>query len=188
MVLGAGVSHEHDPVHQVRALVGEVAGVIMIDQDIGGYEHNWRIPEINASLMRLVACEHIIAVAYAFDCGSHSPLRFLRPGPPILFDSDHLSGIPGSDGLLSQAIVNVRDEYDMGLCILRAATTAGKPVIGESAVGRGKGAPFAFADSLYSKHVNAFTYPPMALFNDDIGATAIYSDQGATGSYTAKTT
>ena len=50
----------------------------------------------------------------------------------------------------------------MGLRVLRAATTAGKPVIGESAVGRGKGAPFAFADSLYSKHVNAFTYPPMA--------------------------
>ena len=48
----------------------------------------------------------------------------------------------------------------MGLRVLRAATTAGKPVIGESAVGRGKGAPFAFADS---QHVNAFTYPPIFL-------------------------
>ena len=30
VVLGAGVSHEHDPIHQVRALIGEAAGVIMI--------------------------------------------------------------------------------------------------------------------------------------------------------------
>ena len=59
---------------------------------------------------------------------------------------------------------------------VRAAAAAGKPIIGESAIGRGKGSPFAFADPLYSKHVKAFTYPPIASFNVSIGATAVYSE------------
>ena len=82
----------------------------------------------------------------------------------------------------------MRDEYDMGIRLLLAVTGAGKPVIGESAVSRGKGSPFAFRDPLYEKHVNAFTYPPRALFNKNIQAEPVYSDQSATGSNTAKTT
>jgi hypothetical protein len=60
--------------------------------------------------------------------------------------------------------------------------------VGEAPVGRGKGSPFAFEESIYAKHVSPWTYPPLAEELAANGAVSIYSDQGAAGAATRKTT
>jgi hypothetical protein len=76
--------------------------------------------------------------------------------------------------------------YDAGVLLLRAAHKLAKPTVGEAPVGRGKGSPFAFKELIYAKHVFPWTYPPEELAAND--AVSIYSDQGAAGAATRKTT
>jgi hypothetical protein len=72
--------------------------------------------------------------------------------------------------------------------ILRAAFDAGKQLIGETPVGRGKGSLFAFKEPIYAGHVNAFTYPPLADLHKHMGSASVYSDQSPAGAATQKTT
>ena len=61
--------------------------------------------------------------------------------------------------------------------VLQAAFDAGKQLIGESPAVRGKGSIFAFKEAIYEKHVNVFTYPPLAALHAHMGSVSIYSDQ-----------
>ena len=72
--------------------------------------------------------------------------------------------------------------------MLRAAFVAGKQLIGETPVGRGTGSLFAFKEPIYAKHVNAYTYPPLAELHTFMGSASVYSDQSQVGAATQKTT
>ena len=68
--------------------------------------------------------------------------------------------------------------------ILKAAFDAGKHlivIIGETPVTRGHGSLFAFKETIYAKHVNAFTYPPLASLHAHMRSLSVYSDQSQVG-------
>ena len=106
----------------------------------------------------------------------------------MLFSTDHLTGIPGPDGSLPPATTSAKLQIDEGLKILTAAADAGKIIMGESPVSRGKGSAFAFKESIYAKHCSQWQYPPMADYLNTFDIKPVYSDQGAAGGTHTKTT
>ena len=106
----------------------------------------------------------------------------------MLFNTDHLNGIPDENNELSPAAVAAKLQIDNGLRILHSASAAGKFVMGESPVSRGKSSPFSFKDSVYAKHCSQWQYPPMADYLNTFDIKPVYTDQGAAGGTHTKTT
>ena len=73
---------------------------IAIEHEIGGYEHDWRLPAVQQRLTELVTAQSVIAVIYMLNCNPWSALHCIQHGPPVLFDADNLSGIHDSSGQL----------------------------------------------------------------------------------------
>ena len=189
VVLGSGEPRPMDCRHYTKQLSRGAVQAVCIDKMIGGYEHDWCLPDVNAALCKLVSSPKVIAVFFSGDCGGHSALRFLaNGGPQPMFDSDHPAGIPNADGTIPFATRLVTHNYDQLICILRAAAIRGKHMLGESAPSRGLGSTMAFSEPIYTKHVGPWQYPPMQTFLKEFGYTAVYADQGAAGAPTMKTT
>ena len=123
------------------------------------------------------------------NCNPWSALRCIQPGPPVLFDANNLNGIRDASGQPLHGVVEALASVDPIIAVLRVAFDAGKPLIGEPPVeGRGKGSLFAFKESIYASHVNAFSYPLLADLHAYMGSTSVYSDQSQVGAATQKTT
>jgi hypothetical protein len=190
LVIGGGELRDGDSKYWATKLTSGAVSTIVIDQKVGGHEHDWRIPSVKKALCELAQSDSVFAIIWGWSCGGWSALHYIQPGPPVLFDVDNLAGIPLADGSIPLTTQAVLSEIDSGLEILNAGAGASTPKIflGEAPVGRGRGSPFAFKDPKYAKHVNAFTYPPMAQFLERVGAVSVYSDQSPAGAATSKTT
>jgi hypothetical protein len=127
LLLGSGDEREGDTAWWlVQESNGQVRGV-RIDTCIGGYGHDWTIPDVHARLLEWIECPLVIAIAYAFDCSGWAALRCIQPGPKPLFNSDYLSGIPLENGEMQPGVLAVRPSYDAGVLLLRAAHRLSKP-------------------------------------------------------------
>ena len=104
VILGSGPDPRKGNIADWISQLSVDVRVICIDHEVGGYEHDWTIPSVNAALCELVASSLVVGVFWAFSCGGWSSLH-CRPGPPMLFDLDNLSGIRDSDGNLPSAAV-----------------------------------------------------------------------------------
>ena len=98
VVLGSGHERAGDMKYWCKNLGLDSVLVIPIDLKIGGYEHNWTIPSVRDALTLLVSHSSTVCVIFAFKCGPWSALHCMSPGPPPMFDTDHLDGIPDSNG------------------------------------------------------------------------------------------
>ena len=188
VLIGAGARRDGDGPATAKALTGGAVHVIAIDHEIGGYEHDWRLPAVQQRLVEVVTAESVIAVVYMLNCNPWSALHCIQPGPPVLFDADNLSGIRDASGQPLHGVIEALASVDPILVVLRAAFVAGKQLIGETPVGRGTGSLFAFKEPIYAKHVNAYTYPPLAELHTFMGSASVYSDQSQVGAATQKTT
>jgi len=187
--LGAGSRREGDALTWARKLSGATRDVVIIDRSVGGYEHDWTMPNVNSALVRLCSCPLVESVFWSADCGGFSALRCMENGGPLpLFDSVHPHGIPNSSGVVPAATLAICESIDHLLVILRAAAIRCKRMMGESTPTRGTGSPVAFKETIYSKHISPWEYPPLAKFLSEFGFTTVYADQGAAGATTMKTT
>ena len=188
VLIGAGAKREGDGPSCVKSFTGGAVTTIAIDHELGGYEHDWRLENVQKRLIQVVAAPAVIAVIYMLNCNPWSALHCLEPGPPILVDADNLSGKRDAAGKLLPGVIDALSSVDPILSVLQAAFDAGKQLIGETPVARGKGSIFAFKEAIYEKHVNAFTYPPLAALHAHTGSVSVYSDQSQVGAATQKTT
>ena len=188
VLIGAGGKRDGDGPSSVKSLTGDAVRVVAIDHELGGYEHDWRLPAVQKRLLEVVTAPSVIAVVYMLNCNPWTALHCIQPGPPVLFDADNLAGIKDASGKLLPGVTEALAGVDPMIPILRAAFDAGKQLIGETPVGRGIGSLFAFKEPIYAGHVNAFTYPPLADLHKHMGSTSVYSDQSQAGAATQKTT
>ena len=188
VLIGAGSRREGDGPATTKALTGGAVHVVAIDHELGGYEHDWRLPAVQQRLIEVVTSPSVITVVYMLNCNPWSALHCIQPGPPVLFDANNLSGIRDASGQPLPGVVEALAGVDPMLAVLRAAFNAGKQLIGETPVGRGAGSLFAFKEPIYASHVNAFTYPPLASLHAHMGSAPVYSDQSQVGAATQKTT
>ena len=98
VLIGAGGRRDGDGPATTKALTGGAVHVIAIDHEIGGYEHDWRLPAVQQRLVEVVTAKSVIAVVYMLNCNPWSALHCIQPGPPVLFDADNLSGIRDASG------------------------------------------------------------------------------------------
>ena len=188
VLIGAGAKRDGDGPSCVKAFTGGAVSTIAIDHELGGYEHDWRLENVQKRLIQVVSAPAVIAVIYMLNCNPWSALHCLQPGPPVLFDADNLGGKRDAAGKLLPGVIEALSSVDPILSVLQAAFDAGKQLIGETPVVRGKGSIFAFKEAIYEKHVNAFTYPPLAALHAHMGSVSVYSDQSQVGAATQKTT
>ena len=188
VLIGAGGKRDGDGPSYVKSLTGDAVRTIAIDHEIGGYEHDWRLPAVQKRLLEVVTAPSVIAVVYMLNCNPWTALHCIQPGPPVLFDADNLTGIKDASGKHLPGVTEALAGVNPMIPILRAAFDAGKQLIGETPVGRGVGSLFAFKEPIYAGHVNAFTYPPLADLHKHMGSVSVYSDQSQAGAATQKTT
>jgi hypothetical protein len=152
VLIGAGGRRDGDGPATTKALTGGAVHVVPIDHEIGGYEHDWRLPAVQQRLVEVVTAESGIGVIYMLNSNPWSALHCIQPGPPVLFNASSLSGMRDASGQPLHVIIKALASVDPILVVLRAAFVAGKQLIGETPVGRGTGSLFAFK----AEHVNAF--------------------------------
>ena len=188
LALGSGRARADDLKGSMVNAHDDALEVVRIDLSIGGYEHDWTVPHVNQWLRSLAAHELCLIIVFTLPCSYWSALRFRRPGPAVLFDSENPNGIKLADGTYPPSTVRAKRMADSGLDVLRAGLEAGKDFFGESPVGRGKGSPWALSGEDYAKHVSFWSYPYVEQLMTEFGATAIYSDRCMDGASTQKTT
>ena len=98
VLIGAGGRRDGDGPATTKALTGGAVHVVAIDHDIGGYEHDWRLPAVQQRPIEVVTAPSVIAVVYMLNCNPWSALHCIQPGPPMLFDANNLNGICDASG------------------------------------------------------------------------------------------
>jgi hypothetical protein len=116
---------------------------IPIDLKIGGQEHNLERGVVKAAVLGMFTSEQVLGAFMQPECSPFTALRYVQPGPPVLFDLDNVDGIPDENGEYAPEIMVALRTVAFVADIFRASAGTDKAVGIEFPAGQGQNSPFA---------------------------------------------
>ena len=178
-----------------RELTGDSLDVIRLDEVVGGYEQDITRDVILEGFEKLCGHASCIALTMAGPCGpwSVSKMRFLQTGdgPPPLFTAEHPDGVNTDDVRCKRAIEHAMRLAHAQTRLLRATLTSGGggnggQIITEHPMGRGANSEYPLDKC--ETHSTVYDTTPYVELRRDFALQDVYTDRGATGAETQKST
>jgi hypothetical protein len=157
-----------------------------IDLKVGAHEHNLERGVIKAAVLNVFAEENTLGAFMQPECGPYTAARYIQPGPQVLFDLDHVDGIPDENGELQPEVASALRVVSFVAEIFRASAGTDKVVGIEFPAGQGVGSPFAAKGR--ERHSTIADTSMMTAVISELGLVMVYTEQGASGAKTRKPT
>ena len=157
-----------------------------IDIKVGGQEHNLERGPVKHAVLDMFKRDNVLGGFLQPECGPYTAMRFAQPGPPVLFDLEHVDGIPGADGELPHAVTAELNNVVFVAGLFRATADTDKVLCIEYPAGQGVGSPFAAKGR--ELHSTIGDTSIMRTVASELGLIVVYTEQGASGAKTRKPT
>ena len=159
---------------------------IPIDLKVGGQEHNLARKPIKDAILVAFGKVNALGAFLQPECSPFSAARFKQPGPPMLFNIDHVDGIPDEFGEVPEEAMIALNTVRFVAALFRASADSEKVVGLEYPASQGRSSPFS-ADGR-EKHSTIADTSVMRAVIAELGLDTVYSEQGAAGAPTRKPT
>ena len=116
-----------------------------MDPKVGGYLHDVLVEHVEKALRELVAHARCVLVISTHPCNPWCSLRGHGKGPEVIFNIDEPDGITLEDGTVNPLATQAMRVLTAVVGVLETALAAGKEVLIEGPVGRGRASPWAIA-------------------------------------------
>ena len=157
-----------------------------IDLKVGGQEHNLERGVVKAAVLDVFKCDNVLGAFLQPECSPYTALRYVQPGPQVLFDLDHVDGIPDEDGELPSEVMIALRTVSFVAEIFRASAGTDKVVGIEYPAGQGRSSPFAAKGR--ELHSTIADTTVMRAVIAELNLVIVYTEQGAAGAATRKPT
>ena len=157
-----------------------------IDLVIGGQEHNLSRGAIKSAVLHMGESEHCQSSFLQCTCSWYSASRYEQPGPPVLFDLNHVDGIPDEDGELPLQVMQALNDAKFCADLFRLTSKNDKVCVLEYPASQSINSPFsAKGRELHSTIADTSI---MVELISELGLATIYTEQGASGAASRKPT
>ena len=184
LVWYAGSSRDGDVTAWVSELGEGKIACWPYDVKIGGYEHHTGRASVQSTAIDQIKHSLVKGLMLSPPCGPWSPLKNIRPGPPVLFSKTHPDGIPNDDGTIPQAVLEAMAVTEFTAKLIQTALDHGKSIIYEMLVDYSKDSIFHVAG--LEEHSTPLDTSPMKNILKQNKLSALFFDQGGVGAATRK--
>ena len=116
-----------------------------IELTLGGQEHNLCRGVTKREVLGLMGHERCLGSFMQPRCAPFSAARFKQPGPPVLFSSEHVDGIPDETGEVPSEVLAALNEVSFVAAVFKISANTDKVVALEFPASQGSSSPFAAA-------------------------------------------